>query len=179
MAATHVINVDLAEVFETPDKKKFIRTLGWGDEVEVVGQPQPHLVGRTRADIRLNTAPGGKPLSALLALSTLVQRAKHRRVSADVDRSDAQVVVCVTPHDRGDVGDRPFRVPEPLQSCPRMAGRRFDEPRRLRALGLALADRLSRVHLPWAEPQKRPAIRVLEWVPQDRASDCSPGSRVA
>src|SRR5690242_3582809 len=47
MAAMHVINVDLAEVFEAPDKKKFIRILGWGDEVEVVNVTAQHVEIKT------------------------------------------------------------------------------------------------------------------------------------
>ncbi|HLF27070.1 MAG TPA: MBL fold metallo-hydrolase [Anaerolineae bacterium] len=35
MAAQHSINVDLAQVYKTPDKKGFIRTLSWGSAVEV------------------------------------------------------------------------------------------------------------------------------------------------
>ncbi len=43
MAAEHLINVDLANVFETKDKKGFITLLGWGDEVEVVEPRSDHL----------------------------------------------------------------------------------------------------------------------------------------
>lgn len=36
MSAEHLINVDLAKVFETKSREGFITVLGWGDEVEVV-----------------------------------------------------------------------------------------------------------------------------------------------
>src|ERR1051326_6497473 len=35
MPAQHLINVDLARVFESETKKGFLTILGWGDEVEV------------------------------------------------------------------------------------------------------------------------------------------------
>jgi beta-lactamase superfamily II metal-dependent hydrolase len=41
--ARSVINVDLADVFEQPDRKGFLRTLAWGDEVEVVKTTKTHL----------------------------------------------------------------------------------------------------------------------------------------
>ena len=40
VAANHLINVDLAQVFETRDKKALITILAWGDEVEVAGEPK-------------------------------------------------------------------------------------------------------------------------------------------
>lgn len=43
MAAQHTINVDLAKVFETPDKKGFIRTMAWGDFVEVLNVTKEHV----------------------------------------------------------------------------------------------------------------------------------------
>ena len=36
MAAKHVLKVDLAKVWSTADGKGFIKTLAWGDEVEVL-----------------------------------------------------------------------------------------------------------------------------------------------
>src|SRR5215218_2933936 len=35
MNPTHVINADLAKIWETPQRKGFLRTLAWGDDVEV------------------------------------------------------------------------------------------------------------------------------------------------
>jgi beta-lactamase superfamily II metal-dependent hydrolase len=45
MAAQHLINVDLAKVFETKARRKeeFITLLGWGDEVEVLEIRPDHL----------------------------------------------------------------------------------------------------------------------------------------
>jgi beta-lactamase superfamily II metal-dependent hydrolase len=43
MAATHVINVDLADVWEDKERKKFIRTIAWGDAVTVTAQTDDHL----------------------------------------------------------------------------------------------------------------------------------------
>jgi beta-lactamase superfamily II metal-dependent hydrolase len=51
MPTTHVINVDLADVFKAPDRKDFIMTLGWGEEVEVVAQTPAHVeIKLTRFD---------------------------------------------------------------------------------------------------------------------------------
>jgi len=38
MSTKSVINVDLADVWGEPGRKKFLRTLAWGDEVAVVNQ---------------------------------------------------------------------------------------------------------------------------------------------
>ena len=38
MATASVINVDLADVWATKDRKDLLRTLAWGDEVKVVKQ---------------------------------------------------------------------------------------------------------------------------------------------
>jgi beta-lactamase superfamily II metal-dependent hydrolase len=43
MAARHLINIDLAKVFETDTKKGFITILGWGDEIEVVNVTSKHV----------------------------------------------------------------------------------------------------------------------------------------
>jgi beta-lactamase superfamily II metal-dependent hydrolase len=45
MATTHVINVDLADVWSTTDRKgrKLLRTVAWGDEVEVVKKTSTHI----------------------------------------------------------------------------------------------------------------------------------------
>ena len=47
MTSQHVINVDLAEVYASKDRKGFIRTLGWGDEVEVLSKTEKHVEIRT------------------------------------------------------------------------------------------------------------------------------------
>ena len=38
-----VLNVDLADVWEERGRKKFIRTIAWGDEVTVLKQLSTHL----------------------------------------------------------------------------------------------------------------------------------------
>jgi hypothetical protein len=43
MAAAHVINVDLARVFDAPEKGKFLRVMAWGDAVEVVRVTLEHV----------------------------------------------------------------------------------------------------------------------------------------
>ena len=43
MAAAHVINVDLARVFDAPEKGKFLRVMAWGDAVEVVRVTSEHV----------------------------------------------------------------------------------------------------------------------------------------
>jgi glyoxylase-like metal-dependent hydrolase (beta-lactamase superfamily II) len=47
MASQHVINVDLAEVYASEEGKGFIRTLGWGDEVEVLDTTEEYVEIRT------------------------------------------------------------------------------------------------------------------------------------
>lgn len=47
MASRQVINVDLAEVYASEDKKGFLRTLGWGDEIEVLDTTEKHVEIRT------------------------------------------------------------------------------------------------------------------------------------
>ncbi|HKS57546.1 MAG TPA: hypothetical protein VJS12_19775, partial [Steroidobacteraceae bacterium] len=44
MAGTHVINVDLADVWTGTGKdKELVRTLAWGDEVTVTKQTATHI----------------------------------------------------------------------------------------------------------------------------------------
>jgi beta-lactamase superfamily II metal-dependent hydrolase len=43
MAKQSVINVDLADVFEKPNRKGFLHTLAWGDSVEVLETTTTHL----------------------------------------------------------------------------------------------------------------------------------------
>lgn len=43
MVAKHVVNVDLADVWEDKGRKKFVRTLAWGDAVTVVTETATHL----------------------------------------------------------------------------------------------------------------------------------------
>jgi beta-lactamase superfamily II metal-dependent hydrolase len=43
MAAQHLINIDLAKVYETKDKKGFLTILAWGDEAEVISVGTNHV----------------------------------------------------------------------------------------------------------------------------------------
>lgn len=43
MAAQHLINIDLARVFETKHKKGFLTILAWGDEIEVINVASGHV----------------------------------------------------------------------------------------------------------------------------------------
>lgn len=43
MAANHVIDVDLANVYQQPNKKGFLRTMSWGDQVEVLKVTPEHV----------------------------------------------------------------------------------------------------------------------------------------
>jgi beta-lactamase superfamily II metal-dependent hydrolase len=43
MAARHLINIDMAKVYETKDKKGFLTILAWGDEVEVIKVASGHV----------------------------------------------------------------------------------------------------------------------------------------
>lgn len=63
MAPKHVINVDLANVFETPKKSGFIRTMSWGDQVEVLDVTPEHVEVRV---FKFEKQPDGtsKPVPA-------------------------------------------------------------------------------------------------------------------
>lgn len=54
-----VIDVDLADVFKTPDRKGFLFTLAWGDEVDVVETTDSHLRINT---VRYEEHPDGSIL---------------------------------------------------------------------------------------------------------------------
>jgi beta-lactamase superfamily II metal-dependent hydrolase len=43
MPTRHVIAVDLADVWRTPDRRGLLRTLGWGDQVEVLARTSKHV----------------------------------------------------------------------------------------------------------------------------------------
>ena len=48
MTPQHVINVDLAVVYASEKRKGFVRTLGWGDEVEVLDTTDDRGLGHDR-----------------------------------------------------------------------------------------------------------------------------------
>lgn len=45
--AAKIINIHLAEVYENPDRSGYIRTLAWGDEVDVVNESEAYVEIRT------------------------------------------------------------------------------------------------------------------------------------
>lgn len=59
MSTTCVINVDLADVWAEPGRKKFVRSLAWGDEVEVVNTTAQYLEVET---VYFNEAADGSVL---------------------------------------------------------------------------------------------------------------------
>lgn len=105
MASNHVINVDLARVWGTPEGKDFIRTLTWGDAVEVLAVTEKHVEVRIR---RVVERPDGsiQPLRAsgfivppkssrIRPADVVVPKARSRvlKVSfADVQQGDGAVV---------------------------------------------------------------------------------------
>lgn len=66
--ATHVINVDLANVYAKPGRKEFLHCLAWGDYVEVLEIASRHVKIRT---VRYDEQPDGSilpvPMEAFLA----------------------------------------------------------------------------------------------------------------
>ena len=59
MSTQCVINVDLADVWAEAGRKKFIRTLAWGDEVTVTGQTSTRIEIET---VSFNEQPDGSIL---------------------------------------------------------------------------------------------------------------------
>ena len=59
MSTTAVINVDLADVWAEPGRKKFLRTLAWGDEIEVTNQTSKGVEIET---VYFNEQPDGSVL---------------------------------------------------------------------------------------------------------------------
>jgi hypothetical protein len=63
LAAKHTVNVDLANVYDSPQKKGFLRTMSWGDAVEVLNVTGEHVEVRV---FRFEPQPDGtsKPVAA-------------------------------------------------------------------------------------------------------------------
>ncbi len=59
MATKAVINVDLADVWEQRGRKKFVRTLSWGNQVIVAKEAATHLEIET---VELEEQPDGSIL---------------------------------------------------------------------------------------------------------------------
>src|SRR5919112_77777 len=105
MAAKHVIDVDLANVFETPDKKGFLRTMGWGDQVEVLAITAEHVEVRVfkfevQADGTSKPVPASgfivPPKSSGITPKQVVREKKENRVLmvnfVDVQQGDGAVI---------------------------------------------------------------------------------------
>lgn len=105
MAAKHVINVDLADVWADKDRKKLLRTLAWGDEV-TIGKTSKNLLEvkltvfeeADDGSIVPNTMTGYiKPTaSSALKVSDVVIPRKDNRVLkvnfVDVQQGDGSVI---------------------------------------------------------------------------------------
>jgi len=52
MAARHVVNVDLAQVFKTPNRKGFVRTLSWGSAIDVRDVTKNHVEVSVKAYVQ-------------------------------------------------------------------------------------------------------------------------------
>ena len=59
MSTQCVINVDLADVWAEAGRKKFIRTIAWGDEVTVTAQTSTNIEIET---VSFNEQPDGSIL---------------------------------------------------------------------------------------------------------------------
>ncbi|MGZ8521550.1 MAG: ComEC/Rec2 family competence protein [Candidatus Binatia bacterium] len=95
MGTKCVINVDLADVWGEAGRKKFLRTLGWGDEVLVTGQSSTSIEIET---VYFNEQPDGSILSVKEA-GVIEPRKSSGIKTADVVRprnqNDVLKVNCV------------------------------------------------------------------------------------
>ncbi len=66
MATKKLINVDLAKVYESKDKKGLITILGWGDEVEVVKTTSSHVEVKVTRFIEQNGSPKPQRVSGFI-----------------------------------------------------------------------------------------------------------------
>ena len=105
MAGTHVINVDLADVWAEKGRKGLIRTLSWGDEVSVINQTSKHVeIALTTFDeqpdgsVIPSTTPGFiEPTrsSGIKASGVLIPRRQNKVLSVnfvDVQQGDGSVI---------------------------------------------------------------------------------------
>jgi hypothetical protein len=60
MSEERVIAVDLASVYETPEKDGLIRILAWGDRVEVEEENDEHVRVKTTKFLKKLTAPSSR-----------------------------------------------------------------------------------------------------------------------
>jgi beta-lactamase superfamily II metal-dependent hydrolase len=111
MSTTHIINTDLAEIFSTKDKKGYIRTLAWGDEVEVLEITSKHVeVRMTRfeelPDGSIKPVPASgfiKPSAAskIKPQAVVIEKEKKRVLQCDfVDVQQGDACAIETPKNR-------------------------------------------------------------------------------
>jgi beta-lactamase superfamily II metal-dependent hydrolase len=103
MAAQHLINIDLAKVYEEKTKKGFLTILGWGDEVEVINIASDHIEIKA---IKHVEQPDGSikpvrvsgfivPSKPIKPADVVVQKSKSRILKVDfvdVQQGDGTVV---------------------------------------------------------------------------------------
>ena len=105
MPAEHVVNVDLARVFSGGEKKKLLRTLSWGDPVEVIAVTDQHVEVQTT---ELKEMPDGsfkpqrvsgfitpKKSSGLKPADVVIPRKKNKVLQiafVDVQQGDGSVI---------------------------------------------------------------------------------------
>ena len=107
MAAKHTINVDLASVYDSPKKSAsgFLRTMAWGDQVEVLAVTDAHVEVRV---FKFETQPDGtsKPIpasgfivpskaSGIKPADVVIEKKKNRVLMVnfvDVQQGDGSVI---------------------------------------------------------------------------------------
>lgn len=105
MAANHVIDVDLANVYQQPNKKGFLRTMSWGDQVEVLKVTPEHVEVRVfkfeqQEDGTSKPVPSSgfivPPKSSGIKPGSVVREKKESRVLmvnfVDVQQGDGAVI---------------------------------------------------------------------------------------
>ena len=106
MAAKHVVNVDLAKVFRTADRKGLLRILTWGAPVEVIKVTTKHVEVKT---VDFETLPDGTikpvPISGFIVpprgtrpADVVIERARNTVLKVDfVDVQQGDGAVLETP----------------------------------------------------------------------------------
>jgi beta-lactamase superfamily II metal-dependent hydrolase len=106
MAARHLINVDLAKVFRTADRKQLLQVLTWGAPVEVIEITARHLEVKATAfdkqpdgSIKPKVVPGFiVPPKGTKPDSVVVERSKNKILKVDfVDVQQGDGMVLETP----------------------------------------------------------------------------------
>lgn len=106
MPATHLINVDLAKVFRTSDRKGLLNVLTWGASVEVVAITPAHVkVKATAFEVQPDGSVKPVPVDGFIVppkgtkpASVVVERAKNKILKVDfVDVQQGDGAVIETP----------------------------------------------------------------------------------